>query len=225
MDYLSVFLQITFYVLFVATLARFLRQPSRIELAVVAVFGSTAAIFGYSLLNGLLPGLLTPLQPLVVAILLAQPLMLFWMVGQIERVSSWVVPVVFLCFVVASAGFVLLPPRTPAVSLFIAAYFVVGEGAAGMLLIRGSRRRYGLARARLALAGVGSLLFGGGIFVAAVASAAAGAGTTDPAATLVSRLAAVVAALAFLAAFVPPRALRNLAQRAIAFHSALARPF
>jgi hypothetical protein len=51
--YLTVLLQLAFYVLFVATMARFLLRPSRLELAVVAVFGSTAAIFGYPLVNGL----------------------------------------------------------------------------------------------------------------------------------------------------------------------------
>jgi PAS domain S-box-containing protein len=217
LDYLTVILQLTFYILFVATLARFLRRPSRLELAVVAVFGSTAAIFGYSLVNGFAPGLLEPIRPVIIGALLAQPVLVFWMVGMVERVPRWVVPAIFVAFLISVAGIVLAPPRTAVVTLFVAAYFIVGEGGAGIMLIRGSQRRYGLARVRLALAGIGSLLFGGSIFIAAVGSAAAGAAATDPAATFVSRLGAVIAALAYLAAFAPPRALRNLAQRAIAF--------
>jgi PAS domain S-box-containing protein len=219
LDYLTVILQLTFYVLFVATLARFLRRPSRLEFAVVAVFGSTAAIFGYSLVNGLAPGLLDPLRPVVIAVLVAQPLLVFWMVGLVERLPRWVLPVVFVCFVIACAAIIIPPaqPRFVPGVLFLAAYFLIGEGGAAVLLLRGSQRRYGLARVRLAMAGIGSLLFAGSIFIASIGAAAAGAGATDPATTLVSRLAAVVAALAFLAAFAPPRMLRNVAQRAIAF--------
>jgi PAS domain S-box-containing protein len=219
LDYLTVLLQLAFYVLFVATLARFLRRPSRLELAVVAVFGSTAAIFGYSLVNGLAPGLLKPLEPLVIAVLLAQPLLVFWVVGLVERVPRWVLPVMFVCFVIAIAA-ILIPPAQPRFVpglIFIAGYFLIGEGAAAVLLIRGSQSRYGLARVRVAMAGIGSLLFGGAIFVGSIGAAAAGAGATDPATTLVSRLAAVLAALAYLGAFAPPHILRNLVQRAIAF--------
>jgi signal transduction histidine kinase len=219
LDYLTVLLQLAFYVLFVATLARFLRRPSRLELAVVAVFGSTAAIFGYSLVNGLAPGLLKPLEPLVIAVLLAQPLLVFWVVGLVERVPRWVLPAMFVCFVIATAA-ILIPPAQPRFIpglIFVAGYFLIGEGAAAVLLIRGSQSRYGLARVRLAMAGIGSLLFGGAIFVGSIGAAAAGNGATDPSATLVSRLAAVLAALAYLGAFAPPRMLRNLAQRAIAF--------
>jgi signal transduction histidine kinase len=217
LDYLSVVLQLAFYVLFLVTLVRFLRRPSRLDFAVVAVFGSTAALFGYSLVNGLAPGLLEPVRPLVIGLLLVQPVLVFWMVSLVERIPTWVLPVAFACFVIGEIGLTVLPPRTVPLSVFIAVYFIVGEGGAGFVLIRGSQRRYGLARARLALAGVGSVLFGASIFVSAIGSAAAAPATADPVFTVVSRIGAVLAALAFLAAFVPPRLLRSIAQRAIAF--------
>ncbi len=217
MDYLSVLLQLAFYVLFLVTFARFVRRPTRLDFAVVAVFGSTAALFGYSLINGLRPGLLDPLRPVIIGLLLVQPLLVFWMVSMVQRIPRWVLPLTFAGFVISELGITFLPPRTAPVSLFIAIYFIVGEGGAGLLLIRGSQRRYGLARVRVALAGLGSLLFGASIFLSAVASVAAGSGTTDPTVTIISRVGAILAALSFLAAFAPPRAVRNLAQRAIAF--------
>ena len=217
LDYLSVLLQLAFYVLFLVTFARFLRRPSRLDFAVVAVFGSTAALFGYSLINGLRPGLLDPVRPAIIGLLLVQPLLVFWMVSMVQRIPRWVLPLAFAGFVISELGITFLPPRTAPVSLFIAIYFIVGEGGAGLLLIRGSQRRYGLARVRVALAGLGSMLFGASIFLSAIASVAAGSGTADPTVTVISRVGAILAALAFLAAFTPPRAVRNLAQRAVAF--------
>ena len=217
MDYLSLILQLAFYALFLVTLVRFLRRPSRLDLAVVAVFGSTAALFGYSLVNGLRPGLLDPLRPVIIGLLLLQPVLVFWMVSLIRRLPRWVLPLTFAGFVISEIGISMLPPRTVAVLLFVAVYFIVGEGGAGLLLIRGSQRRYGLARVRVALAGLGSLLFGSTIFLTAIASVAAGANPTDPALTVISRVGAILAALAYLAAFAPPRAVRSLAQRAVAF--------
>jgi len=217
LDYLSLVLQLAFYVLFLVTLGRFLRRPSRLDLAVVAVFGSTAALFGYSLVNGLRPGLLDPLRPVIIGLLLLQPVLVFWMVSLIRALPRWVLPLTIAGFVISEIGISLLPPRTVAVSLFVATYFVVGEGGAGLLLIRASQRRYGLARVRVALAGVGSFLFGSSIFLSAIGSIAAGANPTDPTITVISRIGAILAALAFLAAFAPPRAVRSLAQRAVAF--------
>jgi signal transduction histidine kinase len=217
LDYLSVVLQLAFYVLFLVTLARFLRRPSRLDLAVVAVFGSTAALFGYSLINGLRPGLLEPLRPLIIGFLLIQPVLVFWMVSLVQRVPRWLLPLTVACFVISLLGITFLPPRTAPLSIFVATYFIAGEGGAGLLLIRGSQRRYGLARIRLALAGLGSILFGASIFISAIGSAAAGSAPTDPMVTLASRVGAILAALAFLAAFAPPRGIRSIAQRAIAF--------
>lgn len=217
MDYLSVVLQLAFYVLFLVTLARFLRRPSRLDFAVVAVFGSTAALFGYSLINGFRPGLLEPLRPLIIGFLLIQPVLVIWIVSLIQRVPRWLLPLTIACFVISEIGITFLPARTTPLSVFIAGYFIAGEGGAGLLLIRGSQRRYGLARVRLALAGLGSILFGASIFIAAIGSAAAGSAPTDPIVTLASRVGAILAALAFLAAFAPPRGIRSIAQRAIAF--------
>jgi signal transduction histidine kinase/PAS domain-containing protein len=217
LDYLSVVLQLAFYVLFLVTLARFLRRPSRLDLAVVAIFGSTAALFGYSLINGLRPGLLEPLRPLIIGFLLIQPVLVFWMVSLVQRVPRWLLPLTIAGFVISELGITFLPPRTVPLSIFVAGYFIAGEGGAGLLLIRGSQRRYGLARVRLALAGLGAILFGASIFISAIGSAAAGSAPTDPTSTLASRVGAILAALAFLAAFAPPRGIRSIAQRAIAF--------
>lgn len=206
-----------FYVIFLGTLWRAVRQPGRLQLAVVAVFGSTAAIFGYSFLDQLLPGRLEFMQPLAVMLLLAQPLLVFFLVHQLRPLARWVLPTTVVVFVVATMA-LILPGRTvPAAALLVGLYFIVAEGAAALLLLGEGRRRHGLASVRLSLAALGTILFAGTVFIAAAASVAADGGPSDAGATFASRVAALLAALAYLAAFVPPRWLRNFGQRAVAF--------
>ena len=217
MDILSLAAMVAFYVIFLGTLWRALRQPGRLQWAVVAIFGSTAAIFLYSVLNQLQPGSVGFLQPVAVATLLAQPLLVFWLVHQLRPLPRWVLPTTFAAFVVATLA-LIVPGRTiPAAALFVGGYFMVAEGGAAVLLLREGRRRYGLARLRLGLAALGTVLFAGTVFIASAAAAAAGGGATDTGAQFASRTSALLAALAYLAAFVPPRWLRNLGQRAVAF--------
>ena len=217
MDILSLAAMVAFYVIFLGTLWRALRQPGRLQLAVVTIFGSTAAIFLYSVLNQLQPGNIDFLQPVAISLLLAQPLLVFWLVHQLRPLPRWVLPTTLGAFVVATLA-LIVPGRTiPAAALFVGGYFMVAEGGAALLLLREGRRRYGLARLRLGLAALGTVLFAGTVFIASAAAAAASGGATDSGAQFASRTSALLAALAYLAAFVPPRWLRNLGQRAVAF--------
>ena len=76
----------------------------------------------------------------------------------------------------------------------------------------------GYARTRLLIAGLATIAFAAGIFVAGAGAAATSAtATTDPTVTFLARLLALGAGLGYLAAFLPPMALRRLQQRAVAF--------
>ena len=101
--------------------------------------------------------------------------------------------------------------------LAVAAYFGIAEFGAAVRFIRLARRRRGLHRLRLTLAGLATACFGGAIVVASIGSAASAGATTSPTVTLLSRALAFVAALGYLAAFVPPHRLTRLAHRATAF--------
>lgn len=218
MDFLSAALQLTFYAVFVGTLWRAIRRPGPLEIAVAAVFGSMAAVFAYSLLNQLAPGSIGFLQPVTVVLLMLQPVLVFWLVHLVRPLPRWVLPMTFVAFLVAAAGMVLPPERITAAVVFVALYFMAAEGAAAMLLVRVAVSRYGIARLRLGSAALGTILFGAAIFIASIAAAMAGPGAESaPGALFVSRLSALLAALAYLAAFVPPVWLRRLGQRAVAF--------
>jgi PAS domain S-box-containing protein len=95
---------------------------------------------------------------------------------------------------------------------------VTVEVGAAFFLERASRTRVGYARTRLWIAAVATFLFAGVILVAGAGSAAtSSSGVTDPAVTFLSRLLALAAGAGYLAAFLPPVALRRLQQRAVAF--------
>jgi PAS domain S-box-containing protein len=108
--------------------------------------------------------------------------------------------------------------RHPAAILFLVVYFAAIEGIAAAALLREGRRRYGVPRARLTVAGLASALFGCSILVSGLGAIARGPDPlTEPAVLAVSRAMALLAGLGYLAAFVPPRWLREVGQRALAF--------
>jgi PAS domain S-box-containing protein len=166
------------------------------------------------------------LRPLTVTVILAQPYLVLRLVGMLMPLPRWAVPAVFVGFVLSAGLLVTLPEPPPAATLLVVIYFVAVELAAATLLAWLSQRRFGLPRVRLAMAGGATALFGIAILIAGVASAAT-AGEAGAAATALSQLAALAAGLGYLAAFMPPRWLRQLAQRAVAFdltHALVATP-
>jgi PAS domain S-box-containing protein len=227
MDLLSLILQLAFFGVFGATLWRFLRRPGWLELAVVAVFATTALTFGIAFLEPFAPTLPETLRPVSTTALLAQPFLVVLLASIVSPVPRWAPMVAFVGFVASSLLMLLTPDRPVPVLLFAVGYFVVVESAAAVGLAMESQRRYGLPRVRIALAAAATALFGIAILIGGVALAAAGGTEAPESAQILSRLAALAAALGYLAAFLPPLWLRRLAQRAVAFdvtHALVAAP-
>jgi len=217
MDVLTLLIIAAFYLLFFASIARYLRTRDPLELSVVLVFTSTAALFAISAVNVLAPSLAPYLSPVAVSLLLAQPALMLRLVSSIVALPRWGLPVVVAGYLIAIIGYYATNRSVPSL-VFLVGYFFVAESFAAGLLIAESRRRLGFPRARLATAGIATLLFGLSILISGSASAARGGqGTADEAVTLVSRLFALVAGLGYLAAFVPPRWLREIGYRSLAF--------
>ena len=217
MDVLTLFIVVAFYLLLAASIRQYIRHPHALELAVVLVFASTAGIFAISAFNVLVPSLTPFLSPLAVVLLVAQPALMLRLVGLIVPLARWAVPAAIGGFVLAVVAFYGTGRSTPAV-LFLVAYFTATEFIAAILLIREARRRIGFPKIRLTTAGLASILFGAAIMISGLASAARGAGgASDPAITILSRLLALVAGVGYLAAFAPPRWLRKMGYRALAF--------
>ena len=217
MDVLTLLIVVAFYLLLAASIRQYIKRPQALELAVVLVFTSTAGIFAISALNVLVPSLTPFLSPLAVVLLVAQPALMLRLVGLIVPLARWAVPAAIAGFVLAVTAFYGTGRSTPAV-LFLVLYFTATEFLAAILLIREGRRRLGFPKVRLTTAGLASILFGSAIMISGLASAARGAGgASDPAITILSRLLALVAGLGYLAAFAPPRWLREMGYRALAF--------
>jgi len=217
MDLLTLLIGAAFYVLFAVSIQRYLQHRGALELAVVLVFTSTAALFLLNLVNIALPAVSPILSPVAVTLLVAQPALMVRLVGLIMPLPRWAGPAAVTGFVVAIAGYYLTGRSVPAL-LFLVAYFGVTEVLAALMLLVEARRRVGFPRVRLATAGVASILFGLAIIVSGTAAAArGGAGTADPGITAFSRFLALIAGMGYLVAFVPPRWLREIVHRALAF--------
>jgi PAS domain S-box-containing protein len=216
LDPTTVLFQLAFVALFAVSVWRYLRHRDPLQLSVVAVFGSFVALFLLSFVNALAPALAPFARPALITVLFAQPYLILRLIDQIQPVSLVASRIVLLGAVVSIAA-VLIAPGQPISQIPAVGYFFVAEVASAALFAIDSRRRFGLARVRLALAAVATGLSGGTILIAGIASAMASGGPSAPSAQVASRLLAVLAGAGYLAAFAPPAGLRGFMYRALAF--------
>ena len=220
LDPITTTLQLGFYVLFGVSVWQFLRRRGHLELSVMAIFGSFAGLFFLSFLNAQ-PTLSAIARPVLVAVLFAQPYLVIRLIAQIRDVSPRIMQIALIGGLAAWEAVVLLPvavpPLKPIGIMFAAFYFFAVELGAAAWFAWDSRRRFGVARVRLASAAIGTALFGAAILLASLTSVASAPAPAGPGSTSVTRLLALVAALAYLGAFVPPGWFRRLINRAASF--------
>ncbi len=147
---------------------------------------------------------------------MAQPVLILRLIGLISPVPRWASVLAIVGFAVATTAILLRGQGDVGPLLVVVAYFAIGEFGAAIQFVRLGRRRLGLPRLRLILAGIATALFGLTIVTAGLASAGAG-GTGSGAIQPISRALALLAACGYLAAFVPPRWLTGIVHRAVAF--------
>jgi PAS domain S-box-containing protein len=217
LDVINITLQLAFIVLFVAVLVRYLRQPSGVHRDLVLVFGSVVVLFAVNVILRLEPALPRGISSLAAAALLLQPYLTVRLAGHFVPVSAAESRAAIAWFTVAAHALVAGIRGNVALTVLVVVYFVVVESRAAFLLARASATRVGYARTRLRTAAVATLLFAVGILASGAGSAANGANGASEGATFVARILALAAGLGYLAAFLPPLALRRLQQRAVAF--------
>jgi PAS domain S-box-containing protein len=218
-DPITAALQVAFYILFGASLWRYLRHRGPLELSVLVIFGSFAALFALSFLNLLLPQLAPVARPVLVGILFAQPYLVIQLIAQIHPVPSRISLAALIGAVAAWAAVTFL--RDTAFqsigTVFGVVYFFAAEIGAAAWFARDSRRRYGVARIRLAAAAIATGLFAAAILIAGLVGVARGPGASTADVTAASRALALIAALGYFAAFVPPAWFRRFVNRAASF--------
>jgi PAS domain S-box-containing protein len=225
-DPITIGLQLGFFVLFGVTVYQYARHRGPLELSVVAIFGSYAALFVLAFLNALRPALAPIAYPILILLLFAQPYLVVRLLDQIRPVSRTVKWVTILGGIAAWEGLTLTPdiaaalgrPEIRLVGVVAAAfYFFAVELWAAARLAGLSRRRHGVARVRLASASIATALFGASLLLASLFFVTRPPGASNTDSTTVTRTLALLATLGYLAAFVPPAWLRRLINRAASF--------
>jgi|GEM_PF-2205024 len=226
MDPITIGLQLGFFVLFGVSVFQFSRHRGPLELSVVAIFGSFAALFLLSFLNALQPSIAPLARPALVAVIFAQPYLIVRLLDQIRPVSRVMKRLTILGGIAAWEATVLLPPigtdlgipaLQPGGVVAASFYFFAVEIWAAARMALDSRRRHGVARVRLASAAVATGLYGSALLLAALTSVMRAPGTTGGDSTTVTRTMAFIATLGYLAAFAPPGWFRRFISRAASF--------
>ena len=230
MDPITTALQLGFFVLFFASVVQYVRYRGPLQLSVLAIFGSFAALFLFTFLNTLQPQLAPIAQPVLIAVLFAQPYLVLRLIAQIRPVRPVVLWATFFGAVIAWEAVTLVPqialslvdPERTALrsigTLYAIVFFFAVEVAAAAWFVRDSRRRFGVARIRLASAAVATGLFGASILIAGLANIGRVQGapaSTD--AQTVTRFLVLIATVGYLAAFVPPAWYRRIVNQAASY--------
>ncbi|MFL5674611.1 MAG: ATP-binding protein [Chloroflexota bacterium] len=217
MDAINIALQLAFIVIFISVLIRFLRQPRVVHRDLVLVFGSVVVLFAVNVALRLWPALPRGLGSLAAVALLLQPYLTLRLARHFVPVSRAEARAALAWFAVATLALAVGVRGNVWLTALVVGYFVTVECRAALLLLRASQTRVGYARTRLWIAAVATVFFAVGILVSGAGSAAAGTNGASEGVTLVARILALAAGLGYLAAFLPPLALRRLQQRAVAF--------
>jgi PAS domain S-box-containing protein len=226
LDPITTALQLAFFFLFGMSVFQFLRNRGPLELSVMAIFGSFAALFAFSFVQSLTPAIAPVARPMLIALLFAQPYLVLRLIAQIRPVRVGLQRLSLLGAIAAWEAVTLLPavadalgaPLLRSVSIVLAVfYFFAVEIGAATWFARESRRRFGVARLRLASAAVATGLFGASILIAGISSIGRAAAASSADSTTVTRFLVLVAAAGYIAAFVPPGWFRRFINRAASF--------
>jgi len=225
-DPITVGLQLGFFVLFGVSVYQFARRRGPLELSVVAIFGSFAALFLLAFVNALQPALAPLAYPVLILVLFAQPFLIVRLLDQIRPVSATVKRIVILGGIAAWEAVTLTPdiaaslglPQLRQLGVLSACfYFFAVELWAAARMAGHARQRHGVARVRLASAAVATALFGSALLLASLFAITRAPGAPSSDSTTVTRTLAFIATLLYLAAFVPPGWFRRLVNRAASF--------
>jgi len=187
-----------FLLIFVWAAVGYLRRRDPLLRDVMLIFGAVAMLFVLGVLRLALGTPTRPVAGLVTGVLLGQPFFTLRLVSRLRAVPSWAIWGAIAAWIASAVPVLVLarPLARPVVWAVVMLFFLV-EALAAALLAVDARRRGGAARIRLACAALGTGLFGATMVLA-------GAGVP-----VVARSVAVVSALMYLLAFMPPHWLRR----------------
>ena len=160
------------------------------------------------------------LQPVPVLLLLAQPFFTLRLVGHLRSLPSWLLPVAAAALVLSTVPILIVAVLSPGSPLLaplaigLIGVFGVTEIVAAGFLAAEARRRVGSGRIRMAVAAIATAGFAVAILAAGVAS---GITENEGGSGVVTQVIALLSALAYVVAFLPPTWLRRLWQASASY--------
>ena len=215
---ITIAIELLFALVFVVSLLDYLRRRDPLSRDLVAVFGSVASLFVVQFI-GLIFGSTPPwLAAASAALILAQPLFTLRLAARLRRIPRAVVSAALIAYLVTAIPLVALPRPIPiALTLAALGTFAITEFTAAGYLAAEARRRTGAARFRLGLASAATALF-----AAALLTAGAGAAGSGSGGAAIARIVALLAAVGYAIAFLPPGPLRRVWQGMAAYQYGMA---
>ena len=204
----TVVIEVAFFALFAAAVIGFVRRPGRVQADVLLVFGTIAALFSLQVLQLVHVTPPTWVVALAFVILLAHAPFSLRLATDLTRVPRWASWASWIAFALLSIG-LLIPATARLVVVPLIGYFVLVDTGAAVAMAAGARRRAGSAQVRLLAASAATALMALALFTLGFRAVSKELGE---AAGVIVQVAAVGAAFAYLAAFLPPRWVRGLWQ-------------
>lgn len=218
-ELVTLLIELAFAVIFVVSLWTYLRRRDAASRDVTLVFGSAAGLVVVALVRQIAGSVPVWLSTAVLVLFLALPVLTLRLSARARRIPPamiWgTVSVYALCAAAAVGAQLVLPaPRPPWVAAVMLGAFGAVEGLAAWFLAAEGLTRSGSARVRLLVAAASTALL-------AVAVLAQVAGSVTPllgeVGAIAVRVLALMAAIGYLVAFLPPSWLRRLWRASSAF--------
>src|SRR5438445_1360533 len=215
---ITLVIELLFALVFVAVLADYVRRRDPLSRDLVLVFGSVAMLFVVQFIGivfGSTPAWLAVASGMLI---LAQPLFTLRLTARLRHVPGAVLGAALVGYLVTAIPLFVLPKPLPvALALAAVSVFAITEFVAAGYLAAEARRRIGIAKFRLAVAAAATALF-----AAALLTAGAGTAGGGTAGTAIARFVALLAAVGYAVAFLPPGPLRRVWQGMAAYRYGLA---
>jgi signal transduction histidine kinase/DNA-binding response OmpR family regulator len=203
MDPLRLTIELLFGIVFLAVARRYLRRRDAISRDLVLAFAGLGLTLVVEIWRAAIGPTPPPIGIALAALLLLQPLFVLHLVSLIRDVSRFLLVGATVVYLGSVAAAVILRP-VPVFSLIAVGAFIGIEAIAAALLLLEARRRSGPGAVRLAIAAGSTALFAATLVSAGVGSL--GEAIAPPAA-VVAIILALLAAIGYLVAFVPPAAI------------------
>jgi signal transduction histidine kinase/CheY-like chemotaxis protein len=197
-----------FALVFLQAAQGYVRARDEVQGAVMLMFSAMAGLFALDLMRRTIGAPPEVVLDIAVGSIFAQPYLTLRLIALLRPVPRWLRIAALLSYVASAAPLVLLarPVPRPATLCAVGVYAVTAAVATGFLGVDAGRR-VGSSRARLWLAAAGTALMAAAfvMFIPGVLSPA-----LQKTMSVLARGVVLVAALAYLLAFVPPGWLRRM---------------